>query len=281
MEAQSGEQAAGGADAAAGGTTIIRALQCISEHLTSARDLSAIARTCREWHSASLEPGFWSRLDLRGLASAESALALLSTPKFSQATVIAIQFCDTLLDSHLALFPPTLRELVLDACHRVTDAGVEIVAERCRELRKLSLYWNNNVSDAGVLKVALFCRRLVDLSFSGCHRITSTGVRRAGARPPSRASPPGYSRGPPLCVPPSLPRQASCASPASAQTSPPSTSRASRSSATRRSPPSRRRAPGCASSGCTPTRSIPTSRSCTWPRTARSCGCSTARATTA
>lgn len=171
------------AEASSGGGSPNRwqALLCVCEHL-DARDLAAMARTCREWHGLSREPGFWSRLDLRGLASAERALVLLGTPKFSQATMIAIQFCDALLDSHLALFPPTLRELVLDACHSVTDAGLETVAVRCRELRKLSLYWNNNVSDKGVVKVALFCKQLVDLSLSGCHRVTSTGTRCAQPR---------------------------------------------------------------------------------------------------
>lgn len=201
------------------------AILCVCEHL-GARDLSAVARTCREWRSLSLEPGFWSRLDLRGLASAERALGLLSTPKFSQTTSIAIQFCDALLDAHLALFPPTLREIVLDACHRITDAGVETVAARCRQLRKLSLYWNNHVSDKGVLKVALFCRHLVELSLSGCHRVTSNGTSRAARRAARRGAAPtraAHTRAAPCDAAPML--QAFCASRRTASTCTRSTSR--------------------------------------------------------
>lgn len=158
------------------------ALLCVCEHL-GAQDLSAVARTCREWHTLSLEPAFWAQLDLRGLAAPERAVELLRQPKFAQATAIAIQFCDALTDAHLAQMPHSLRDLVLDGCHRITDAGVESIAMRCRELRRLSLYWNNNVSDRGVLKIALYCRRLVNLCLSGCHRVTSTGARRPRAVP--------------------------------------------------------------------------------------------------
>lgn len=150
------------------------AIFCAREYV-DAQDLASIARTCIDWHRMSQEPDFWSRLDLRGLRSPERVVRSFQEQRFSQVTFVAVQFCDSLTDAHLQHLPPTVGVLLLDACHRITDRGLELIALRCNRVQRLSFYWNNNVSDRGVMKLAVHCRKLTDLCLSGCHNVTSAG----------------------------------------------------------------------------------------------------------
>lgn len=151
-----------------------------------ATDLGHVACTCRE---LSANPPTRSTVSLSGERSTETAAAALrffdvaTQPRFAGVSVLRVQFCDGLLDTHMQSLPPRLVELSLHCCHKLTDTGVRAAAERCGPtLEVLSLYWNNNVTNASAIAVGRRCARLRSACFSGCKRVGSAGVRALAAR---------------------------------------------------------------------------------------------------
>lgn len=94
-----------------------------------------------------------------------------------------VQFCDELRDEHLRGLPKSLIELRLDACHGLTDAGVQTLALVCgASLTSLSIYWNNHLSNRAAIQLSLHCKQLRQLSLSGCKGIGSTGILSLASR---------------------------------------------------------------------------------------------------
>lgn len=110
---------------------------------------------------------------------------LLSCPsdRFAAITHLSISFCDELLDSHLAMFPTTVRYLRLDACHSITDVGIKAMSTRCgKQLESLSVYWNIQIGNASLLALSLRAPHLRHLSISGCKNVGTEGLLTLASR---------------------------------------------------------------------------------------------------
>ncbi|VCW49286.1 unnamed protein product, partial [Gulo gulo] len=71
---------------------------------------------------------------------------------------------------------PNLTALSLSGCSKVTDDGVELVAENLRKLRSLDLSWCPRITDMALEYVACDLHRLEELVLDRCVRITDTGL---------------------------------------------------------------------------------------------------------
>ena len=118
--------------------------------LLSAQDLCHLVETCTDVRRAALStPPFWANVDLTSLArpTAFFESGLCETTRYSGVLSLTVQFCDALEDRHLTQLPSSLRQLTLDACPKVTDAGIKAAVTRCgRSLESLSLYWNMHLT---------------------------------------------------------------------------------------------------------------------------------------
>jgi hypothetical protein len=169
---------------------IERAFETLARHgsLTAA-ELARLGACCTALHRTVDQEGSSSALVLSGpvepVAFFEGALAAGHAPPRLLAGLerLGVQFCDELKDAHLSALPPSLTELKLDACHGLTDAGVETLSRVCgASLTSLSIYWNNHLTDRAALHLSLRCGRLRHLSLSGCKGIGSTGILSLASR---------------------------------------------------------------------------------------------------
>jgi hypothetical protein len=152
----------------------------------SAPDLCRLGSVCRAFHhSIKATPAVWAHVDLSPLRRPTQFFdgGYSRLERFGDVRSLTLQFCDELRDAHLRLLPPSLRILVLDACHRITDAGIKAVAESCgKRLESLSVYWNNHISNSSALSLSLRCPMLTSLSLSGCKLVGATGVLGLSSR---------------------------------------------------------------------------------------------------
>lgn len=157
--------------------------------LLSAPDLCAMCQACKACQAlAESTPAFWWQLVWSGCQSPPQFFvqAAAQQPRFAAVNSIKVQFCNGLTDAHLSetTLPPALRQLNLDGCHEITDAGIKAIAATCgRRLESLSLYWNMKVTDAAALTLALRCGpSLRHLCLSGCQKMSSTGILSLASR---------------------------------------------------------------------------------------------------
>ena len=69
-----------------------------------------------------------------------------------------------------------LRDLDLSWCGSITDAGLASLAGGCKDLRKLNLHYCESITDAGLASLAVGCKDLRDLDLRSCERITDAGL---------------------------------------------------------------------------------------------------------
>mmetsp|Transcript_598 Transcript_598/g.1398 ORF Transcript_598/g.1398 Transcript_598/m.1398 type:complete len:346 (+) Transcript_598:58-1095(+) len=95
---------------------------------------------------------------------------------------ISAAFCQPLGVAAFKSLPPlpALQTLNLDGCQDIDDEGLFAVAQRCTALQSLSLYWNVKVTDRGVCRLlrAQKCKEMRFLSLSGCKNISDETVQR-------------------------------------------------------------------------------------------------------
>ena len=121
----------------------------------TASDVCHLSATCTATRRAAAEtPAFWASLDLSLLPHPTAFFTdgISQAARFHGVRALTLRFCDTLRDAHLALLPPSLTALTLDACHAITDGGMKALTITCaKRLQLLSLYWNHHVGNASCL----------------------------------------------------------------------------------------------------------------------------------
>ena len=147
-------------------------VQCVLslDDTLTASDMCHLSATCTTARRAAAEtPAFWASLDLSLLPHPTAFFTdgISQAARFHGVRALTLRFCDTLRDAHLALLPPSLTALTLDACHAITDGGMKALTITCaKRLQLLSLYWNHHVGNASCLALSLRCPSLTSLSFS-------------------------------------------------------------------------------------------------------------------
>merc|ERR1712083_1063294 len=71
-----------------------------------------------------------------------------------------------------------------DGCQDIDDEGLVAVAQRCQNLKHLSLYWNVKATDKGFGRI-IRAQKGMDLqvvNFSGCKNLADETVQRVVAR---------------------------------------------------------------------------------------------------
>ena len=70
-------------------------------------------------------------------------------------------------------------------CEAVTDAGLEAIAEGCKQLTSLDLIACGNVTDAGLEAIGNRCKQLTSLDLTRCSAVTAEGAARLRAALPA------------------------------------------------------------------------------------------------
>jgi F-box and leucine-rich repeat protein 2/20 len=70
---------------------------------------------------------------------------------------------------------PALEWISISKCPNITDAGMTVLAQKCFQLKSISLRYSN-VSDVSLTAFATNSRKLQSVSFHRCDCITSTGL---------------------------------------------------------------------------------------------------------
>ncbi|KAL3141416.1 hypothetical protein ABBQ32_004985 [Trebouxia sp. C0010 RCD-2024] len=141
------------------------------------RDRLAAACVCKEWNAVSKHPSLWAKLDLQNNQQASKVLSNLPHQYTGPLKEVNLEFAADVTDQDLRkLHGNSLEILNLNACQRVTDAGVIMLVAQSPNLRQLSLYWNVHITDTPLYKVAALCNQLTHLNLSGCKRVTDEGL---------------------------------------------------------------------------------------------------------
>ena len=143
-------------------------------------ETAAVSQVCRAWSQQllSLPGGATQNLVLNGSAQCASLLARASTlPRLCHSIrSTSFEFCNHLQNFDLVPLGKftNLTSLNLNACRSLTDSAVEIVAERCHNLRRLELYWCVVMTDIGLgaLANAACVPSLTHLNLSGLKHVT-------------------------------------------------------------------------------------------------------------
>ena len=70
-----------------------------------------------------------------------------------------------------------MKTLSLARCHRISDAGLEVLAAGAPDLRVLNLHCaNGGVTDVGLAAIAASCTELEDLDITYRTRVTDRGL---------------------------------------------------------------------------------------------------------
>jgi len=123
----------------------------------------------------------WSTVSLKGARCGDGHTLLSGLGAERLAGVVRLDLCgvSTVTDDTLAVIAEqcaALEHLALDrrvdVGPQVSDTGLIDIAERCPNLRGLSLPWCSRVTDAGLTAVAEHCPLLDALDVSFCHKLT-------------------------------------------------------------------------------------------------------------
>lgn len=146
--------------------------------LLSDRDRIAAACVCKEWNGVSKHPSLWSTLDLHNCQHASQALSKLPYQYKGPLKIVNLEFAVDVTDKDLQrLHGNSVEDLNLNACQRVTDAGIIGLVSQSPNLQRLSLYWNVHVTDTPLYRLASMCAQLTHINLSGCKRITDKGLQ--------------------------------------------------------------------------------------------------------
>ncbi|MCO5567312.1 hypothetical protein L7F22_021002 [Adiantum nelumboides] len=109
------------------------------------RDICALASINRFTRRLLLShPTLWKVLDLHGMNRVGERLAkAINLPHFSNVEEINLEFAQGLEDNDLqCLQKRGLQSINLNACQKITDLGLRIVARSSPGLKHFSIYWN-------------------------------------------------------------------------------------------------------------------------------------------
>ncbi|KAK3156607.1 hypothetical protein QOZ80_2AG0109460 [Eleusine coracana subsp. coracana] len=165
--------------------TVPRVMELVSPHL-SQRDacaLLAVSPWCYRALVANLK--LWEVLNLREMKNAgERLISALSLGRYRHLKVLNLEFAQDIEDRHLihlkemsATSLENLEFLNLNACQKITDKGIEAIANVCRNLQGLSIYWIVGLTDSSIVHITNNCKQILDLNLSGCKNISDKGIR--------------------------------------------------------------------------------------------------------
>eukprot|EP00850_Spirogloea_muscicola_P023668 SM000376S13700 [mRNA] locus=s376:28309:31516:+ [translate_table: standard] len=142
------------------------------------RDRCSVALVCREWHRLASHPSLWKTLSLQGARNAGQRLpSAVMQARFCLLREVDFEFAQGLEDLHLSLLADKdLRVVNLNACQKVTDAGVVHLCSSQPKLTSLSIYWNLKITNRSLEALATYCPRLQKLNISGCKNVTNVGL---------------------------------------------------------------------------------------------------------
>ncbi|KAJ8972988.1 hypothetical protein NQ317_019019 [Molorchus minor] len=99
---------------------------------------------------------------------------------FSRSRAIRLMFlgCTHAGRSPITAFPlaANLTVLSLSGCSKITDDGVELIAENLQKLRSLDLSWCPRITDAALEYIACDLNQLEELTLDRCVHITDIGI---------------------------------------------------------------------------------------------------------
>jgi hypothetical protein len=129
-------------------------------------------------------------LDLSGLANFVND-AFVQTMGRSCPTLqkLTLQKCLLLSDAALCSLAENLwlEHLDVTGCHKLTDAGIEVLSEACNGLRSLALRRLKRVSDAAVFCVLRNCKGLQRLDVRDCPLVSAACAEEARSSKPTLA----------------------------------------------------------------------------------------------
>ena len=70
-----------------------------------------------------------------------------------------------------------VEQLNLAHCTRITDTGLQDIAQHCNQLTALDLRRCFNLTDTGLQAIAQHCQQLTALNLSACFNLTDTGLQ--------------------------------------------------------------------------------------------------------
>eukprot|EP00250_Pteridium_aquilinum_P004190 c14419_g1_i1 orf=152-1207(-) len=146
----------------------------------SQRDVCALASVstfCRRFLLS--HASLWKVLDLHGTSRAgERLAAAIILPQFNHVEEINLEFSQGLEDNDLRWLETQkeIQSINLNACQKITDLGLEVVARSCPKLKCFSIYWNLRITDAGVEALVRNCKDLTMLNLSGCKGVTNKSL---------------------------------------------------------------------------------------------------------
>jgi hypothetical protein len=71
---------------------------------------------------------------------------------------------------------PSLQSLRLNYCYSITDTGLRSITESCSTLQSFVISYCDGITDAGLRSIAEGCSTLQSLDFGGCDSITDAGL---------------------------------------------------------------------------------------------------------
>ncbi|KAK4415186.1 F-box protein SKIP1 [Sesamum alatum] len=131
-------------------------------------------RVCKAWHQACKDPCLNSVLDLE--------CHFKSTPELPRFWNLEFERkIDNMLESVVSWSAGSLTEIRVRHC---SDRSIALVAQRCPNLRVLSIKSSPHVTDATMAEIASGCPKIKELDISYCYEISHKTLAIIGSRCP-------------------------------------------------------------------------------------------------
>ncbi|KAH7442347.1 hypothetical protein KP509_03G083900 [Ceratopteris richardii] len=120
----------------------------------------------------------WKVLDLHGTSKAGERLAkAITLAQFEHVEEVNLEFAQGFDDADLqCMGNRDVQRINLNACQKITDSGLSVIAKSCPKLKWFSIYWNLKVTDTGVVALVRSCKDLSYLNLSGCKGVTDRSL---------------------------------------------------------------------------------------------------------
>lgn len=130
---------------------------------------------CKSWHHACKDPSLYSVFNLEPHFESRNESPLWWTPSFQRKI-------DSMLRSVVGWSDGSITEILVRQC---SDQSLALVAERCPNLRVLSIKSCPNVKDFSLAKIASGCSMLSVLDISYCYEISNESLELIGKTCPN------------------------------------------------------------------------------------------------
>ncbi|KAJ0989839.1 hypothetical protein J5N97_008195 [Dioscorea zingiberensis] len=130
---------------------------------------------CKPWLEAARDPALFEAFDLEVFFVGFPDVAAWWTPAFQRRV-------DSMVRLVASCGGPVVRLLRVRHC---SDYALELVADRCPNLKILSVKNSQNVTDSSMIKIALGCHMLTELDISNCYEISYKSLELIGQNCPN------------------------------------------------------------------------------------------------